>query len=873
MKSLALLCLFVFFSFRLFGQDIISDHLASLFEQQLKAFPQEKIYLQTDKPYYISGEQIWFRAYLVDAATHIPVFESRYIYVELINPLDTVVSRIKIIQSDSIYSGHIDIPPDLPDGDYTLRAYTNFMQSLDEYYWFTKNIHIGDPQVRSIHTDTQFYFASDQKITAEFQFTQPALSSAVIPESVKVSINRGVQKIIKAKDGLAGLTFNLPVDARKRVMLLEIEEGKRLYRQFISIPVPDDDFDVTFYPEGGVLLEGTLVKVALKALKSNGESSEINGIVYDNHDNEVTRIKSGDSGMGIFAIQPEKEKTYYAVCTNKKGKSKRFDLPVVYNNRYDLCVTHSKDNLHISVMKPAAMAQQDTLYLLAHTRGVVYYADRLPNGKTSVTITKNLFPSGVLQLLLLNARLQPLSERLFFIRNDDQAVADIHTDKDNYAKRSLVQADVSVTDKNHEPLTGNFSVSVTDDSEVIPDTCNNILTSLLLTSDLRGYIERPASYFDNSATASNRLDLLMLTQGWRRYDIPALIEGTLSHPSAALEIGAQISGTVKNALTGKPNSGIEVTVFSPNQKYYDKTKTDKNGRFCFINCDLPDSTRFIVHANPKRGIRRLDMDLDSFPTITISAAPQERIDRNVFAQYTDKAEQKYTNEHGMREIYLKEVTITATAKRNPEYQSVYYSTPDYSVTEEDIDKSHPNTTEDIYNLLRRIPGVRIINNHIEITPPNGSRLKRSPIIYVDGWPESITDIIPQNIAQIDVLKNASILGMRGANGAIFIYTKKWEDRPPAEQPNVKFVTPLGYQKPAEFYSPKYDTQGTRENREPDLRTTIYWNPNVRIADKGNAKFDFYTADSETTYTIILEGITSNGKIIYKEQKITRDAAR
>ena len=802
MKKSVLFYLLFFFSFNLFGQDIISDHLASLFEQQLKAFPQEKIYLHTDKPYYISGEQIWFRAYLVDAATHVPVFASRYIYVELINPLDTVVIRVKIFQRDSIYSGHIDLPPDLPEGDYTLRAYTNFMQSLDEYYWFTKNIHIGDPLAGSIHTDAQFYFASNQKITAEFQFTQPVLSNAVIPESIKVSINGGEQKTIKTKGGLAGMSFNLPANARKRVLLLEIVEDKRLYRQFISIPVPDDDFDVTFYPEGGVLLEGTLVKVALKALKSNGESSEINGIVYDNHDNEVTRIKSGNSGMGIFAIQPEKAKTYYAVCTNEKGKSKRFDLPVVHNDLYDLCVTQSKDNLHISVLKSAVMTQQDTLYLLAHIRGVVYYADSLPTGKTSVIIPKNLFPSGVLQLLLLNARLQPLSERLVFIRNDDQAAADVHTDKDNYAKRSLVQTDVTVTDADHNSLTGNFSVSVTDDSEVIPDTCNNILTSLLLTSDLRGYIERPASYFNNNATASNRLDLLMLTQGWRRYDVPALIEGTLSYPAAALEIGAQISGTVKNVLTGKPNSGVEVTIFSPNQKYYDKTKTDKNGRFCFINCDLPDSARFIVHANPKRGIRRLDIDLDSFPKRTLPAAPQERIDRNVFAQYADKAEQKYTNEHGMREIYLKEVTITATAKRNPEYQSVYYSTPDYSVTEEDIDKSHPNTTEDIYNLLRRIPGVRIINNHIEITPPNGSRLKRSPIIYVDGWPESITDIIPQNIAQIDVLKNASILGMRGANGAIFIYTKKWEDRPPAEQPHIKFVTPLGYQKPAEFYSPK-----------------------------------------------------------------------
>ena len=801
MKKSALLSLLIFLCIHSFGKEMIFDRLDSLFEQQLKAFPQEKIYLHTDKPYYISGEPIWFRAYLVDAAAHVPVFASRYIYVELINPLDTVVVRVKIQQTDSIYSGRIDIPPDVPEGDYTLRAYTNFMQSVDENYWFTKNIHIGDPQNRDIHVKT----------------------------------------------------------------------AQGSYHHSTSIP--DDDFDVAFYPEGGVLLEDTLVEVTFKALKSNGKSSDITGVVYDNQDDTISQIKTDYAGMGVFGLYSEKGKTYYAVCSNEKGKSKRFDLPAVYNDRYDLCVNQRNDNLYISVLKPAAMTQQDTLYLLAHTRGVAYYADRIPNGKTSVIIPNDLFPSGVLQVLLLDARLQPLSERLVFIHNDDQAKVDFRTDKENYAKRSLVQADVTVTDRNHKLLAGNFSVSVTDDNEVITDACNNILSSLLLTSDLKGHIECPASYFSNSAASSNRLDLLMLTQGWRRYDVPALIGGILSHPAAALEIGAQISGTVKNILSGKPASGIDVSIFSPNQKYFDKTKTDKKGRFYFINCDLPDSTLFIVQADTKRGLRRMEIDRDSFPDRTLPAAPQEAIDRNVFAQYVDKAEQKYTYEHGMREIFLKEVTVTAAAKRNPEYSSEYYDNPDYSITEEDIDRSHPNTTEDIFNLLRRIPGVRIINERIVIISHPGSLLHQSPIIFIDGWPGSFNEIIPQNIIQIDILKNASILGMKGANGAIFIYTRIGTVRSLSEQelPNVKFITPSGYQKPVEFYSPKYDTPEARENNEPDLRTTVYWKPNIEIDDKGNATFDFYTADSETTYTVILEGITSDGKIIYKEEKINRNA--
>ena len=726
---------------------------------------------------------------MIDAAIHVPVFASRYIYVELINPVDSVVDRIKILQTDSAFYGHINLSLELPGGDYTLRAYTYFMQSVNENYWYSKNIHIGGQQERNIHTN--------------------------------------------------------------------------------AYPVPDNDFDVTFYPEGGVLLEDTLVEVAFKALKSNGQSFEITGVIYDNNGKEIIPIQSNYLGMGVFGIKSEKGKTYYAICTNENGQTKRFDLPATYKDRYALHVNHGKDNLYISVLKSAAMMQPDTLYLLAHIRGVVHYADRWPNEKEIIIIPNDLFPSGVLQLLLLDAHLRPLSESLVFIHNNDQAKVDFHTDNDNYAKRSPVRAGVMLTDMDQKPLSGNFSVSVTDDGEVITDTCNNMLASLLLTSDLRGYIESPASYFSNSATSSNKLDLLMLTQGWRRYDVPALLNGTLSYPAAALEIGAEISGTVKNALTGKPNVGIEVTIFSTNQKYYDKTQTDQKGRFSFINCDFPDNTQFIVYVDPKRGLRRLDIDSESYPKRTLPAMAPETIDRDVFTQYADKAEQKYTYENGRRMIQLSEVTVTATQK--PKHESVYYGEPDYSFTEEDLDKLHLNTIEDIYDILRRVPGIRIINGRIEIGGPKGSRLNSSPLVLIDGFPGSFSDISPQLIGQIDILENASVFGMRGANGAIFIYTKDVKNRPPKEQPHVKFITPLGYQKPVEFYSPKYDTPEARKNSGSDLRTTIYWQPVVRGDNTGKASFDFYMADSETTYTVILEGITSEGKIIHSEQKIARNA--
>ena len=133
---------------------------------QLSVFPQEKIYLQTDKPYYLSGERIWFRTHVVDAATHVPAFYSNSVFVELFDVRDSVVCRVRTGVANDLFSGYIHIPEDAPEGDYTIRDYTNRMRNLDEDYFFMKNIRIGDSMSRMIQAQPEFEFFTDKKIGA-----------------------------------------------------------------------------------------------------------------------------------------------------------------------------------------------------------------------------------------------------------------------------------------------------------------------------------------------------------------------------------------------------------------------------------------------------------------------------------------------------------------------------------------------------------------------------------------------------------------------------------------------------------------------------------------------------------------------------------
>jgi len=858
------------------GQINVPDSLVKLFNHQLHVFPQEKIHLHTDKPYYITGEKIWFRAHIANAATHAPTLISRYVYVELINPLDTVVTRVKIRHEENTYHGYLLIPDDIPEGDYTLRAYTTFMRSLDENYFCTKTIRIGDPQARAVHIDSKFTFESDRRVNVEFRFFHVTPFVQLVPQSVSIAVNNGKMMNVKINnDGMASISFNLPAASRKRALLLEVVAFKYPYRQFIKIPLPDDDFDVSFYPEGGSIMQGTTCKIAFKAMKSNGQSTNVIGTVYDRNGTEMGEIKSDYLGMGSFSHLSEKGNSYYVVCQNSKGQSKRFDLPAAVDHGYALNVNMVKDKLYVSLLRPAETTQNDELYLLAHTRGIVQFAGAWDLTRNTALFSKDQFPSGVLHLILFDAGMNPVSERLVFINNSDQTQVIYQPNKENYAARSLVKNKVTVVDHAGQPLTGSFSVAVTSDKEVVPDSTSNILTQLLLTSDLRGYIENPAYYFQNNTSSTWALDLLMRTQGWRRYNIAELTQRRFSRPSSPLEIGAEISGTVKSVLLGKPVENLEVTVMSLKGNYFDNTLTDKFGRFYLRGGELPDSIRYIVSAIPKKGMTRMELipDKETFPErnlLTVSAA---EIDKNQFARYVDKAEQKYTWENGIRVVALDEVVIMGEQKK-PQKESLYYSTPSSSITEDQIAKFG---TTNIRDLLRTLPGVNVVGNEITIRGTSTFTGSTKPLLVVDDIPMDIDDIDMINvhdIAQIDVLKdadNTAIWGSRGGNGVIVVFLKDGSTigKDNTVPFHIKTILPLGYQTSVEFYAPKYDTPEKRNSQAPDLRTTIHWQPDVRTDDQGVASFDFYTADESASYTVIIEGLTNNGKIIRQEGALGR----
>ena len=485
-------------------------------------------------------------------------------------------------------------------------------------------------------------------------------------------------------------------------------------------------------------------------------------------------------------------------------------------------------------------------------------------------------PEGILSIDVVDkVTKEPLAERIVFVKGNGQGKCDITTDKSAYARRSNVRMSLSFSGPDGKPLTGSFSMAVTDASAVVADTLSdNILSYLLLSSDIKGYVEEPAYYFSDDPDAAANLDLLLMTQGWKRFDIKSVLTGNIPQQYDFLHEDSQtISGEI-SGFFGQNAKTPTIMIFRPATGYMDQWPLGNTNKFRFTDLDIPDSTSFILQAVNRSGGTgsvTLKIQPETFPAWE-SFIPKPSVGAlrsHIPDAFLSQAKESYYDEGGMQVVNLGAVEIQA---KKPEEQRtlLYNAQPSYSLSEERI--SHfPGA--DILSLIRMLPGVQV-NTDGGITVRGSAG---PPVIYVDDMeidPEDLISIMPMDVATIDLVDGAeaSMFGMEGGNGVILIGLKDGKSLASSipTSPSLANVAPLGYKKPDAFYQPKYETEAQRNSPKPDLRTTIHWEPNI-VPDSttGAATVSFYTADPVSKYNVILEGVGKDGEIVMKRYTIDR----
>jgi hypothetical protein len=851
-------------------------------------YPIEKVYLHFDKPYYAVGDTIWFKAYLT-YYNHQPSELSKIIYVDVIGPSDTLVQALRLQVKNSAAWGNVPVAKDLfRKGNYRVVAYTKYMNNSGVEYFFNKTITIGDAVNNSLSTQISLKSSGSTKqpkISAGIYykdnegkpFSEKKVSWTVQKEDQTIAKGKGVTD----KDGFIDISFinlkKVGLDSANIVTTIDDGDRKTLSSTF-SLGQLAKTNDIQFFPEGGSLIVGLRTKIAFKAIRPDGLGIDLKGTITDNNNNVVAEFTSSHLGMGAFMLTPEDGKTYKANITFADGTTTTADMSKILTGGINLSLENNNpDNLMIRLQADPQFIKEyqgKTFFILAKSGGIICYAAKtgLQSQFYGATVPKSKFPTGIVQVTLFTGDGEPISERIAFIQHNDQLNLALSGDKQQYDTRQMVKLSLSAKN-NGQPDEGNFSVSVTDESKVPYDENSEttILSYLLLTSDIKGYIEKPNYYFlhQDDKTLTD-LDNLLLTQGYRRFSyndvlnnrFPALISGT--------EQGIDISGSLR-ASNGLPINRGNVRLSIPDKGYSANAVTDADGRFKFQNLAFSDSSKVTVSA--RNLVITIDNEAAQGVPINLNT-PDELVNiDSALNVYLKNSKLQNVDPHMLKEVVIKDTKIVKLPSHRDYGSLASLSDIADHVISADKFEGCPNMLECIKALAA---GMTFDNNNFYVAR-DFTAGKRQPVaIFLRGTiidANLLNSVNTAEVASVEIFLRDDlglINSAYGTNGAIVVNMKK-----PAEggkkvslqelkamipQRNEITFIPKGYEAIQTFYLPKYSGPRGSQTTRTDLRTTIYWNPNVNTDKTGAATLEYYNADGQGTYRVTVEGIDKDGNL-------------
>ncbi|MBQ9146529.1 MAG: hypothetical protein IJX68_02290 [Rikenellaceae bacterium] len=888
MKRLFILLITLITAATATAQQIPQDRLLDGFARMYANSLQEKVYLMTDKPYYSAGERIWIRGWVVDAVSHTGQTPTNYLYVDLIDAGDNLVQRIKIKRDSTGFSNAIDLPSDIKAGSYSLVAFTQWQTNWSEDFFFRRRIEIGNSIDDVVSHEVSYVLSEDSTATALvrfYGFDGPYAGYRV--QCTEKREDKRDRNFTLRTDSYGQVRVEYtPIEGAVGEIDMLLEVPNRNFKTTVLLPDVNNSIYVDFMPEGGDLIAGTTQRVAFKAIGADGYGRDVVGVVREASGAEVCPFVAQHRGMGVFEFAPKAGTIYYAEVEHN-GRKLHYVMPAVKSDGCALRAEHEGDKWECEVLSSSEF-DRSTLGALVHSRGALVY---MVNVTGRFSIPENVLLEGISQVAIYDRMTGTIySERLLFRHPSEQFVVQTETDRPVTRKRQKVTLDIKVVNDLGQVVSGDYAAAVTDRRMVRREgSYENVVTSLLLTSDLGGFVESPADYF---GVAREHTDLLMMTQGWRRFDIGEVVRDSMALPTIGFEQTQTIEGRVFNAFNREPK-GAQLVVHDSYTKLFQHFELgdDRNGKFRIEGLDFPDSTVFTVSALNRKGQDNvLGVELMTprlpFPKAQILARLKDgRIEEYIPSEYLNTNKEKYYQEGGMRVIDIEEIVVRAKPLESSVFKGVI---PIHELPVAKFAKTHTTAWDLALKLhgvfampdgtfvTREKRGAITMTEILESEDVNLSPAKNVvPKIYVDDLETPIEELLQipsEDVVSVSLVPSyrAGLYGPDDLPQALIFYKLKPDHlRKYRKNASVNSIAPLGYKPAVEFYQPKYDVPN-----QPDLRTTVAWVPAVQFDDEGRATIEFYTADRATDYDVVIEGITDDGRPCSVQAVVERkEAAR
>lgn len=871
---------------------IVLDNIIKKTKKLTDERPVEKVYLHFDKPYYSVADTMWFKAYLT-MEQNLPSLLSKIVYVDVINSRDSLVQTVKLPVVAGVAAGNIPLTPGTyQQGNYYIKAYTIWMLNFGEDYFFSKTIPIGEAIDKQLNTHFSYKTTETDKtqiIDAVIQFKNRD-NVVQTNKTVNWRVLSNYDIVTKGKGTTDQNGFlRIKIDPRKSdkirngelITELNITDKDIITSSFKLKPATPAAHDVQFFPEGGQLITGIASRIGFKAINGNGLGVDLKGSVVDNGGNKLIDFSSSHLGMGSFYMNPEAGKAYKANITFKDGSTKSFDLPKAIESGIVAQVNNTDSlafNLKILANEAYYEANKNkTLFIVGTNGAIIYYAakTKLNNQVTAAKIPKEKFPAGIVQITLFSETGEPISERLAFNYQPNGLKLSLKTDLATYKPRQKVKLAVSARNA-AQFAEGNFSVAVTDEQKVPVDENSEItiLSSLLLTSDLKGYVEKPNYYFNKTNDKKLAdLDVLMLTQGFRRYAYKEILAGTFPPVTFLPEQSMALTGTLRDR-TGMPVRKGNLRLTIPGTRISAETVTSPSGLFAFQNLNFPDSSEVVINAkyNPNGNNLMIMLDGQPAPQLSRNLHPADEVTNidSTLSAYLNNSKRQYSY---LRT--LKEVKIEGAKIKRPSHADHPALSGLSSISGTLIEGERFKDCNMLAICLQSMAtGLIFYENNFYVNRDyqQGSRI---PVqIFLNGMPidylglSSIQSADVENVEVFTKDELGTVNRMYNTNGVLVINTKKIpkgtkmsmeEFKKLIPDPSMLKIKPKGFSIQREFYSPKYVNAAATYNFN-DLRSTIYWNPKVLTNADGGLSLEYYNADGKGTYKAVIEGVDKNGNV-------------
>jgi hypothetical protein len=637
------------------------------------------------------------------------------------------------------------------------------------------------------------------------------------------------------------------------------------------------------FPEGGDLVNGMTSFVAFKAYDQFGKPVKVKAFLQNDKNKLLDTLNIKHDGMGSFILIPKTGESYSIKWSDSFGNSGITKLPAAKSEGVVMSVRATNEFAGVKVDRTANIPDNfKQLNLLVHMNQEILFKVSLnASDKTSLSakIPIEEMSTGILQFSLFTSDWLPVAERLIFVNNRlHEFGAKIIPQLVTLTKRGKNVIDILVSDT----TTTNMSISITDGSLDDGSLGNTIYADLLLNSELKGKIHNPGYYLSSdSDEVTSNLDLLMQTNGWRRFnwaDIKAGKGPSLTYlpESESMKIRGLVYG-LKNVSANELLLNM-VLQNKDSSKSFLFQQVSKEGYFETRDQMFYDTAKlfYSFNNNPKlNDITQIQFDngllKPSSKLIGINELEKVQLWNDSIAKarmaYFLKLQEDWKSKSQYKT--LQEVIIKSRQKPKEDalderYASGLFSGGDAQVLDFMNDPASLGGLDLFTYLQGRVPGLMISRSGSQV-----SLLWRgaNPEVYLDQQlvgPEFIQSMNIRDIAIIKIFRPPFFGGIGGGSGgAIAIYTKKGGDvRPTGDSKNSKGMLSTlipGYTRFKEFFNPQYDVPG--DNPENDIRTTLFWSPYV-ITNKKHPRFkiQFFNNDFSKKLNIVLEGVNTDGKI-------------